>query len=86
MVKEKEEGELAIQAFKLHNPLKSLHKSVKRTEEAQHPLEIGGDFSKESGWFYNIHTIPNVQRILDIPNDLVGNLVQQVNNVNDRKK
>ena len=83
---EKEGGELAIQAFILHNPLKSLHKSVERIEEAQPPLEIGGYFSKESGWFYNIHTIPNVQRILDIPKKLLESLLTQVENVERRNK
>ena len=85
MEKEMEEGETAMQAIQLHNPLKTLNKSISKIEEAQEQLSNAGEFSRESGWFYNIHTIPNIQRILDIPKDLLSNLIQQVNNVNSRK-
>ena len=86
MEKEMEEGETAMDAFRLHNPLKTLNKSVSKIEEAQEQLANAGEFSRDSGWFYNIHTIPNIQAILDIPKELLNNLVQQVNNVNARKK
>jgi hypothetical protein len=84
--KEMQEGETAMLAFQLHNPLKSLNKSVSKIEEAQEQLATAGEFSRESGWFYNIHTIPNIQAILDVPKDLLNNLIQQVNTVNVRKK
>ena len=86
MEKEMQEGETAMLAFQLHNPLKSLNKSVSKIEEAQEQLATAGEFSRESGWFYNIHTIPNIQAILDVPKDLLNNLIQQVNTVNVRKK
>jgi hypothetical protein len=85
MEKEMQEGETAMLAFTEHNPLKTLNKSVSKIEEAQEQLANSGEFSRESGWFYNIHTIPNIQAILDIPKELLNNLVQQVNNVNARK-
>ncbi len=86
MEKEMAEGETAMDAFRLHNPLKSLNKSVSKIEEAQEQLANAGEFSRESGWFYNIHTIPNIQAILDVPKELLNNLIQQVNTVNVRKK
>ena len=86
MKKEMAEGETSMLAFTEHNPLKTLGKALKGIQTAKQQLEVAGDFSPESGWYYNIHSIPNIQRILDIPKDLVENLVQQVNNVNDRKK
>ena len=86
MEKEMQEGETAMQAFQLHNPIKTLNKSLSSIEEAQEQLANAGEFSRESGWFYNIHTIPNIQAILDIPKELLGNLITQVNNVNVRKK
>ncbi len=79
------EGETSMLAFVEHNPLKTLGKALKGIETAKDQLQIAGDFSPESGWYYHIHTIPNVQRILDIPKDLLENLIQQVNNVNARK-
>ena len=85
MEKEMQEGETAMLAFQLHNPLKSLNKSVTKIEEAQEQLATAGEFSRESGWFYNIHTIPNIQAILDVPKELLNNLVQQVSNVNAHK-
>ena len=85
MQQEMQEGETAMLAFTEHNPLKALNKSVSKIEEAQEQLANAGEFSRESGWFYNIHTIPNIQAILDIPKELLNNLVQQVNNVNSRK-
>ena len=85
MEKEMQEGETAMLAFTEHNPLKTLNKSVSKIEEAQEQLANAGEFSRDSGWFYNIHTIPNIQAILDIPKELLNNLVQQVNNVNARK-
>ena len=86
MEKEMQEGETAMQAFQLHNPIKTLNKSLNSIEEAQEQLANAGEFSRESGWFYNIHTIPNIQAILDVPKELLGNLITQVNNVNVRKK
>ena len=80
-----QEGETAMLAFTGHNPLKTLNKSVSKIEEAQEQLANAGEFSRESGWFYNIHTIPNIQAILDIPKELLNNLVQQVSNVNAHK-
>ena len=85
MEQEMQEGETAMLAFTEHNPLKALNKSVSKIEEAQEQLANAGEFSRDSGWFYNIHTIPNIQAILDIPKELLNNLVQQVNNVNSRK-
>ena len=85
MEKEMQEGEIAMQAIQLHNPLKTLNRSVNKIEEAQDQLANAGEFSRESGWFYNIHTIPNIQAILDVPKDLLNNLIQQVNIVNGRK-
>ena len=85
MEKEMQEGETAMLAFTGHNPLKTLNKSLTKIEEAQEQLANAGEFSRESGWFYNLHTIPNIQAILDIPKELLNNLVQQVNNVNSRK-
>jgi DNA repair exonuclease SbcCD ATPase subunit len=85
MEKEMAEGEIAMLAFSEHNPVKTLNKILKGIETAKDQLEKAGDFSPESGWYYNLHSIPNIQRILDIPMDLVGNLVQQVNNVKRNK-
>ena len=85
MEKEMAEGEAAMLAFTEHNPLKTLNKALKAIETAKDQLEKAGDFSPESGWYYNLHTIPNIQRILDIPRDLLENLIQQVNNVNALK-
>ena len=67
MEKEMQEGETAMLAFQLHNPIKTLNKSLNSIEEAQEQLATAGEFSRESGWFYNIHTIPNIQAILDVP-------------------
>lgn len=86
MEKEMAEGETAMQAFRMHNPLKTLNKSVSKIEEAKNQLDLAGVFSRESGWFYNIHTIPNIKAILDIPNELLENLIAQVNNVERSKK
>ena len=86
MEKEMAEGETSMLAFTEHNPLKTLGKALKGIETAKDQLEKAGDFSPESGWYYNLHTIPNIQRILDIPKDLLENLIQQVNNVNARKE
>ena len=85
MQQEMQEGETAMLAFTGHNPLKTLNKSLGKIEEAQEQLANAGEFSRESGWFYNIHTIPNIQAILDIPKELLNNLVQQVSNVNAHK-
>ena len=85
MEKEMAEGETAMLAFSEHNPLKTLNKALKGIDSAKEQLEVAGDFSPESGWYYHIHSIPNIQRILDIPKDLLENLIQQVNNVNARK-
>ena len=81
-----QEGEIAMQAIQLHNPLKSLNKSVSKIEEAQDQLANAGEFSRESGWFYNIHTIPNIQAILDVPKELLENLMTQFKNVERRNK
>ena len=86
MEKEMAEGETSMLAFTEHNPLKTLGKALKGIQTAKQQLEVAGDFSPESGWYYHIHSIPNIQRILDIPKDLLENLIQQVNNVNARKK
>ena len=80
------EGETAMDAFRLHNPLKSLNKSVGKIEEAQEQLANAGEFSRDSGWFYNIHTIPNIQAILDVPKELLSNLMTQFENVERRNK
>jgi predicted DNA-binding ArsR family transcriptional regulator len=85
MEKEMAEGETSMLAFTEHNPLKTLNKALKGIDCAKEQLEVAGDFSPESGWYYHIHLIPNIQRILDIPKDLLENLIQQVNNVNARK-
>ena len=86
MEKEMAEGETAMLAFSEHNPLKTLNKALKGIDTAKEQLETAGDFSPESGWYYHIHSIPNVQRILDIPKDLLTNLISQVERVNVRKK
>ena len=85
MEKEMTEGETAMLAFSEHDPRKTLGKALKAIGTAKEQLEVAGDFSPETGWYYQLHTIPNVQRILDIPKDLLENLIQQVNNVNARK-
>ena len=85
MKREMEEAEKSIHALQLHNPVKILKKSVSKIQEAQNQLDTAGEFSRDSGWFYNIHTIPNIIRILDVPKDLVGNLLTQVENVESRK-
>ena len=86
MEKEMAEGETAMLAFSEHNPIKTLNKALKGIETAKEQLDTAGDFSPESGWFYGLHSIPNVQRILDIPKDLLTNLISQVERVNVRKK
>ena len=86
MEKEMAEGETAMLAFSEHNPVKTLNKVLKGIDTVKDQLETAGDFSPESGWYYHIHTIPNVQRILDIPKDLITNLISQVERVNVRKK
>ena len=86
MEKEMAEGETSMLAFVEHNPLKTLGKALKGIETAKDQLETAGDFSAESGWYYHIHTIPNVQRILDIPKDLITNLISQVDRVNANKE
>ena len=85
MKKEMTEAEKSMNALQLHNPVKILKKSISKIQEAQNQLDVAGEFSRESGWFYNIHTIPNIHAILDIPKELINNLVQQINNVNARK-
>ena len=80
-----EEAEKSMNALQLHNPVKILKKSISKIQEAQNQLDTAGEFSKDSGWFYNIHTVPNIIRILDVPKDLVGNLLTQVENVDSRK-
>ena len=85
MEKEMAEGETSMLAFTEHNPLKTLNKALKGIDSAKEQLDTAGDFSPESGWYYHIHTIPNVQRILDIPKDLITNLILQVDRVNARK-
>ena len=86
MEKEMAEGETSMLAFTEHNPLKTLNKALKGIDSAKEQLDTAGDFSPESGWYYHIHTIPNVQRILDMPKDLITNLISQVERVNVRKK
>ncbi len=86
MEKEMQEGETAMLAFQLHNPIKTLNKSLNSIEEAQEQLATAGEFSRESGWFYNIHTIPNIQAILDVPKELLSNLMTQFENVERRNK
>ena len=86
MEKEMQEGETAMLAFAEHNPLKTLNKTLKGIDTAKEQLDNAGEFSPESGWFYGLHTIPNVQRILDIPKDLISNLILQVERVNARKE
>ena len=85
MEKEMAEGETSMLAFTEHNPVKTLGKALKGIETAKDQLEKAGDFSPESGWYYHIHSIPNIQRILDIPKDLLANLILQVDRVNARK-
>lgn len=86
MEKEMAEGETSMLAFTEHNPVKTLGKALKGIETAKDQLEKAGDFSPESGWYYHIHSIPNIQRILDIPKDLISNLILQVNRIDARKK
>ena len=86
MEKEMAEGETAMLAFREHNPSKTLNKILKSIETAKEQLDSAGDFSPESGWFYNLHTIPNIQRILDFPKDLLENLILQVERVNKEEK
>jgi archaellum component FlaC len=86
MEQEMAEGEASMLAFTEHNPVKTLGKALKGIETAKDQLEKAGDFSPETGWYYQLHTIPNVQRILDIPKDLLENLILQVDRVNARKK
>ena len=86
MEKEMQEGETSMLAFVEHNPLKTLNKALKGIDCAKEQLEVAGDFSPESGWYYHIHSIPNIQRILDIPKDLISNLILQVNRIDARKK
>ena len=85
MEKEMTEGETAMLAFTEHNPVKTLGKALKGIETAKQQLETAGDFSPETGWYYQLHTIPNVQRILDIPKELISNLILQVDRVSARK-
>ena len=85
MEKEMAEGETSMLAFTEQNPVKTLGKALKGIETAKQQLETAGDFSAETGWYYNLHTIPNVQRILDIPKDLLENLILQVDRVNAHK-
>ena len=85
MQKEMEEAEKSMNALQLHNPVKILKKTASKIQEAQNQLDTAGEFSRDSGWFYNIHTVPNIIRILDVPKDLVGNLLTQVENVESRK-
>ena len=85
MEKEMKESETAILAFTEHNPLNTLNKALKGIETAKDQLETAGGFSSESGWLYGLHTIPNIQRILDIPKELLENLIAQVNNVERNK-
>ena len=85
MEKEMTEGETAMLAFSEHDPRKTLGKALKAIGTAKEQLEVAGDFSPETGWYYQLHTIPNVQRILDIPKDLITNLILQVDRVNARK-
>ena len=86
MEKEMAEGETSMLAFTEHNPVKTLGKALKGIETAKDQLEKAGDFSPESGWYYHIHSIPNIQRILDIPKDLISNLILQVDRIDARKK
>ena len=85
MEKEMAEGETSMLAFSEHDPRKTLGKALKSIGTAKEQLEVAGDFSPESGWYYNIHSIPNIQRILDIPKDLLENLILQVDRVSARK-
>ena len=85
MEKEMAEGETSMLAFSEHDPRKTLGKALKGIQTAKQQLETAGDFSPETGWYYQLHTIPNVQRILDIPKDLITNLILQVDRVNARK-
>ena len=62
MEKEMTEGETANQAFRVNNPLKTLNNSVSKIEDTKNQLEIAGKFFRESGWFYNIHTISNIEK------------------------
>ena len=78
MEKEMQEGETSMLAFVEHNPLKTLNKALKGIDSAKEQLEVAGDFSPESGWYYHIHSIPNIQRILDIPKDLFVNAGQDL--------
>ena len=86
MEQEMAEGETSMLAFSEHNPVKTLGKTLKAIETAKQQLETAGDFSPETGWYYQLHTIPNVQRILDIPKDLISNLILQVDRVNAARK
>ena len=86
MEKEMAEGETAMLAFSEHDPRKTLGKALKAIGTAKEQLEVAGDFSPETGWYYQLHTIPNVQRILDIPKELISNLILQVDRVNHKVK
>ncbi len=86
MQKEMAEAEKSMNALQLHNPVKILKKSVSKIQEAQNQLDTAGEFSRDSGWFYNIHTVPNIQAILEVPKDLLSSLISQVNNVERTKK
>ena len=86
MKKEMEEAEKSMNALQLHNPVKILKKSISKIQEAQNQLDTAGEFSRDSGWFYNIHTVPNIIRILDVPKSLVSSLMDQIGNINGQNE
>ena len=86
MKKEMEEAEKSMNALQLHNPVKILKKSISKIQEAQNQLDTAGEFSRDSGWFYNIHTVPNIIRILDVPKGLVSSLMDQIGNINGQSE
>ena len=86
MKKEMEEAEKSMNALQLHNPVKILKKTASKIQEAQNQLDTAGEFSRDSGWFYNIHTVPNIIRILDVPKSLVSSLMDQLGNINGQNE
>jgi hypothetical protein len=41
---------------------------------------------QEPDWYYNARTVPNVERILNLPTGLLTNLIAQINKLERRKK
>ena len=85
MEREKEDGLKAMDSFMAYNPRKTLSRSLEKIDLVAKQLSQGMPMDGNTVGFY-MHGINTITENLSVPRQLLGNLLNQVDNVERRKK